>query len=94
MSKFILYRKLRHEKRNATRIIWACSLMVVLFLVWAWFAVLDEVTLGSGKITPSSKAQVIQSLHGGVDNLFVQEGQRVAQVTRERPRYESRRRNL
>ncbi|MDU6923367.1 HlyD family efflux transporter periplasmic adaptor subunit [Franconibacter helveticus 513] len=80
MSKFMLYRKLRHERRSATRIIWACSLTLALFLVWAWFAVLDEVTLGSGKITPSSKAQVIQSLDGGIiDKVFVHEGQMVAQ---------------
>lgn len=80
MSKFILYRKLHRERRRTAWIIWACSLTLILFLVWSWFAVLDEVTLGTGKITPSGKAQVIESLDGGViDRLYVREGDRVEQ---------------
>lgn len=48
---------------------------LVRFFVWAWFATLDEVTVGTGKITPSSRAQVIESLDGGIVNaLMVHEG--------------------
>lgn len=42
---------------------------------WADHAVVDEVTRGEGKVTPSSREQVIQSLEGGIlSELFVREG--------------------
>ena len=45
-------------------------------LLWANFAVIDEVTRGDGKAIPSSKLQKIQNLEGGiVAELFVKEGQ-------------------
>ncbi len=42
--------------------------MVFLFvaLIWASFAVLDVVTVGQGKVIPSSNMQVIQNLEGGI----------------------------
>jgi len=64
----------RQEKR-VSGIIWLSLLALVLFFVWAYFAVLDEVTVGTGKVTPSSRAQQIESLDGGViKQLLVQEG--------------------
>ncbi len=51
----------------------------VVFLVWANFATLDEVTRGEGKIIPSSAVQVVQTLEGGiVDAFLVKEGEEVA----------------
>ncbi|MCI0749561.1 MAG: HlyD family type I secretion periplasmic adaptor subunit, partial [Nevskiales bacterium] len=48
---------------------------VVLGLLWAAWAELDEVTRGSGTVVPSSQVQVIQSLEGGiVAELAVREG--------------------
>jgi adhesin transport system membrane fusion protein len=45
-------------------------------LIWAKLAILDEVTVGDGKVIASSQLQVIQNLEGGiVDNLYVKEGQ-------------------
>ena len=35
-------------------------------LIWAWQAELDEVVVGPGKVVPSSRAQIIQSLEGGI----------------------------
>jgi adhesin transport system membrane fusion protein len=35
-------------------------------LIWANFAVLDVVTVGQGKVIPSSNMQVIQNLEGGI----------------------------
>ncbi len=53
-------------------------LFVVLFVVWAHFAVLDEVTRGAGTIIPSSKTQVIQNLEGGIlAAILVREGEQV-----------------
>jgi len=36
------------------------------FLVWAYFAEIDEITVGEGKVIPSSQVQVIQNLEGGI----------------------------
>jgi adhesin transport system membrane fusion protein len=45
------------------------------FVIWAHFAVLDEVKRGNGKVIPSQQIQVVQSLEGGiVQNLLIQEG--------------------
>ncbi|MCP6669306.1 biotin/lipoyl-binding protein, partial [Klebsiella pneumoniae] len=47
--------------------------------VWAWFATLDEVSTGTGKVIPSSREQVLQTLDGGIlTELNVREGSRVA----------------
>ncbi|MFJ2479355.1 HlyD family type I secretion periplasmic adaptor subunit [Pseudomonas sp. NPDC087598] len=56
--------------------IWAIIGFFVFLLLWANFAVIDEVTKGDGKAIPSSKIQKIQNLEGGiVSELFVKEGQ-------------------
>lgn len=48
------------------------------FIAWANFATLDEVTRGEGKIIPSSEIQVVQNLEGGiVDEFLVREGDEV-----------------
>ena len=61
--------------RASSRVIWLTLLGLVVFFAWAKIAILDEVTVGSGKVTPSTRAQVIESLDGGViDNLYVQQG--------------------
>jgi adhesin transport system membrane fusion protein len=56
--------------------IWALVAFVAFCLLWAHFAVVDEVTRGDGKAIPSSRLQKIQNLEGGiVSELFVREGQ-------------------
>ncbi|MGQ7957199.1 HlyD family type I secretion periplasmic adaptor subunit [Pseudomonas sp. SP16.1] len=56
--------------------VWAVSACLLAAVVWAHFAVLEEVTTGEGKAIPSSKVQVIQNLEGGiVSEIFVREGQ-------------------
>ncbi|WP_288486050.1 HlyD family type I secretion periplasmic adaptor subunit [uncultured Novosphingobium sp.] len=57
------------------RIIPILSVGILAFLVWSYFGVLDEVAVGSGKVTPPSRSQIIQSLEGGIVNgIFVREG--------------------
>ncbi len=54
------------------------AILVIFFGIWAWFGQVDEVSTGTGKVIPSSREQVLQSLDGGVlTELPVQEGQRV-----------------
>jgi adhesin transport system membrane fusion protein len=49
--------------------------LMVLFILWASLATLDEVARGDGKVIPSSEVQVIQNLEGGiVDEFLVKEG--------------------
>lgn len=62
----------------------ASLLLLIVVIVagyqWADFAVLDEVTRGEGRIVPSSREQVIQSLEGGIlVDLAVREGDIVEQ---------------
>ncbi len=49
-------------------------LLIAAFIVWAHYAIIDEVTRGWGQVIPSQHVQVIQNLEGGIlDDLFVQE---------------------
>jgi membrane fusion protein, adhesin transport system len=59
-------------------ILWSIVLFIIVFVVWAKFAILDEVAAGEGKVIPSSQIQVIQNLEGGiVEKIFVKEGEMV-----------------
>jgi membrane fusion protein, adhesin transport system len=52
--------------------------LVALFVLWAAFANLQEVTTGRGRVIPASKLQVVQSLEGGiVREILSREGQLV-----------------
>lgn len=56
--------------------VWVATALILTALIWANYAVLQEVTTGEGKAIPSSKVQVIQNLEGGiVTEIFVREGQ-------------------
>jgi len=51
---------------------------IVLFLVWANFAYIDEIARGDGEVIPSGENQMIQNLEGGiVEEILVQEGEEV-----------------
>jgi adhesin transport system membrane fusion protein len=66
------------EYSGASRIILLSTLLFILFGVWAWFGKLDEVSTGTGKVVPSAREQVLQSLDGGiVTELLVHEGDKV-----------------
>src|SRR3989338_6966297 len=55
-----------YESSHIRRILYAIALFFVVFLIWARFAMLDEITVGAGSVEPSSEVQVIQSLEGGI----------------------------
>lgn len=64
--------------RAAASLVLILALLIVAFIVWAWLAVLDEVTRGAGKVVPAGQNQVVQSLEGGiVSEILVREGDRV-----------------
>jgi adhesin transport system membrane fusion protein len=64
------------DEREASRIlVWATGATLVVALAWAGFFSLDEITRGQGKVIPSSREQVIQSLDSGVlREMLVREG--------------------
>jgi adhesin transport system membrane fusion protein len=52
------------------------ALFMVIFVLWAHFTVLDEVTRGMGSVIPSQKVQMIQNLEGGIlQEISVEENQ-------------------
>ena len=63
------------ELVKSRRLILLLALLMVVTGVWAWFATLDEVSTGTGKVIPSSREQVLQTLDGGIlTELNVREG--------------------
>ncbi len=61
-------------------LLFTITLFFVLFIIWANFATLDEVTRGDGKIIPSSEVQALQSLDAGiVEELLIKEGDGVTE---------------
>ncbi len=63
---------------NARVILWILLLFLVIAVLWANWAVIDKVTVGQGKVIPSSHLQVVQNLEGGVlKKIMVQEGDQV-----------------
>lgn len=64
--------------QSTPKIRWALYLMtltVILALVWAFFAEVEEITEGQGKVISNTGEQIIQSLEGGIlAELSVKEG--------------------
>ena len=66
------------ERRTSRNLVRVMGMVVVAALLWAATFNLDEVTRGMGKVIPSSREQVIQSLDSGVlSELLVHEGDAV-----------------
>lgn len=67
----------RHEPSlpRLARLIAVILGFFIILLIWAALSDVDEITKGQGKIIPSSREQVIQSLEGGIlASLEVREG--------------------
>lgn len=59
-------------------VVWITLAALLAFIVWAYNFELDEVASGNGKVVPTSREQVIQSLEGGIlSSLQVREGDTV-----------------
>lgn len=72
---------------GGVRIIWGCALMLACFFIWAALFEVVEVSTGTGKVVPSSREQVIQSMEGGIiqqmnvsEGALVERGQVLAQL--------------
>ena len=66
------------EKSTSRTLLFICLLTLLVALGWASLFQLDEVTTGQGRVIPSSREQLIQSLDAGIlEKMYVQEGQTV-----------------
>ena len=60
---------------SARKLLFSILAVLVALIIWAWYAQIDEVTRGEGRVIPSRQLQVIQSLDGGiVSEILVKEG--------------------
>jgi adhesin transport system membrane fusion protein len=68
----------RQPLTGSRLIIVASAIGFGLFVIWAMLAQVDEVTRGQGKVSPSSKAQLIQAAEPAtIQELLVRPGERV-----------------
>jgi adhesin transport system membrane fusion protein len=66
----------RAKTQRAQKIVRAAVVVVVLLLVWAALAKVDEITKGDARVISSRQLQLVQSLDGGVvSEILVKEGQ-------------------
>lgn len=66
--------------RTARLLLFSAITLLVCGIVWAHYAVLDEVKRGEGRVIPSQQMQVVQSLEGGIiKKILVHEGDKVQQ---------------
>lgn len=64
------------QARGARVLLWLSLAAVISLVVWASFALIDEVVRGEGKVVPSRQVQVVQSLDGGiVEEILVRSGE-------------------
>lgn len=73
--------KLHDPKVGRTRIIiWGALFGIIVLLVWAYFAQIDQVTRATGTVIASARTQDIQAVEGGVlTDILVKEGDEVTQ---------------
>ena len=70
------------ETRALTRgprwVLWFTIFALIVFVSWAQWAKIDQITRAPGSVIASSKTQLVQSQEGGIlDKLMVSEGDRV-----------------
>lgn len=67
--------QLRVRMRGPSVMIWTCAASVVVFILWAAFAWVDEIVRAPGEFISSSRPQIIQNLEGGIlSELLVKQG--------------------
>jgi adhesin transport system membrane fusion protein len=66
---------LEQTPKGARVLLWAIFAFVIIAIVWANWATLDEISRGEGEIIPSLQLQRVQNLEGGVvSEILVREG--------------------
>ncbi|RXK13545.1 secretion protein HylD [Halarcobacter mediterraneus] len=75
-----IYTSYAHANENPSKIANIAFFFIITFfsivIIWAYFAKVDELARGSGKVIPSDKIQRVQSLDGGIiSEILVREGE-------------------
>ncbi len=66
---------LEQKPLKARKLLYGILFIMLAAVAWAWYAKVDEVTRGEGRVIPSRQVQVIQSLDGGiVSEILIKEG--------------------
>lgn len=69
---------LMHTTLSTRLLLWIGAFVIIWLITWAYYAEIDALTRGQGKIIPSHQIQVIQNLEGGiVSEILVSEGEHV-----------------
>ena len=67
--------QLNQQMRGPSLVVWLSGATVIVFLIWAAFAWVDEIVRAEGSMISSSRPQIIQNLEGGIlAELAVAEG--------------------
>lgn len=72
---------------RSTRVVAVFFVFLLVALIWAFFARLDEVSTGTGRVVPTTNEQIVESLEGGIlaalhvrQDDVVEPGQLLAQL--------------
>lgn len=66
------------ERKSASLLLYIIVAMLVSFLIWAKYALVDEITHAEGRVIPSSHIQTVSNLEGGIiESILIKEGQTV-----------------
>ena len=66
---------LEQVPKGGKLLIWGLVAFIAIAITWSYYAELDVVVRGQGKVIPVSQIQVVQNLEGGiVENIYVNEG--------------------
>ncbi len=73
-----MQQELARSSLGSSRIIYLAAGAVLVFLIWAAFAWIDEIVRADGEVVSSSRSQIIQNLEGGIlAELYVRQGDTV-----------------
>lgn len=66
------------QLRGSRLVLWVTFFTLAIFVAWAYYAELDQITRAPGSVIASSRTQVIQSQDGGtLEQMLVREGDSV-----------------
>lgn len=69
---------LEQTPAGAKKLLYVIAFILLVAIIWACFAHVDELTRGEGRVIPARQVQIVQSLDGGiVSQILVAEGQTV-----------------
>lgn len=78
MTQYFIHHQSIHNRQRARWTIWVALLMLIVLVIWAALAKVDQVVRASATVIASDRTQEIQSIDGGIlTQLLVKEGDTV-----------------